>query len=622
MNNNQQNTSLPTSITSGQYRLLLGVAVVIALLVFFGLLNFVETEQILFLLPMIIFSLPFVLPAILLIGVFIYVAQRFGTQAYVREGVPLRSFAFGTALYILQVFAAIVIANFILVQNARLAPQDMQFATGLLSSASLTLSFFIAYIGLLICMRKLLASIKKNTTHTEYTSSHALFQYVVVGIVIILSLYVFGVAAPIAKITQSEPLCSLVYKNSKKADCVSNIARTETVLQNQFFRTESTPYSKIMSMQNILGKLAYRFQERGSNKVKLMFDGRVIDDDVRWVNEVDGDLVYASSKNGQINNSKNTIKWRGEEYGAEYYSVSSPVYINGALAFIANKGELPNSKARYTTEYSYVVVWNGVEYDEGYSHIKNLQDINGQLSYVGSVPESVGRHSYVHIGSKKYGPYLNRTILEFNNKRVLIKRVVSEGERYIIDGIEQTICNNIQNYTITDKGFAPVCRGGDIFAIFENGTKVGEFDSKIELLPNINGKLAFIGTKNGITKLYIDGKTTGSPLGDFKYVYVSENGKVATISQEDPDWIVRIDNNEVFRGDVNTTFTSNFGFYGERFLFQINKDEASALWYDGQIVGRGFYRYEPILIDGKLIIAAEAMSKGSSESEYSLFFEK
>lgn len=150
------------------------------------------------------------------------------------------------------------------------------------------------------------------------------------------------------------------------------------------------------------------------------------------------------------------------------------------------------------------------------------------------------------------------------------------------------------------------------------------YDSVVGLL-NVQGKLGFIGTDQNVTKLYIDGKPTRDVLGDIKYAYASKEGKVATFSKNsDLDWTVRIDGIEVYRGMFKATYgTKSFGFYGEKLLFEIYTDKSgtSAIWYDGEIVGEGYIDFEPVLVNGKLVMAAHPDPRITPKPNFTLFFE-
>lgn len=600
-----------------EYRSVIGVAIALAILIFFGLQSLVPQGISFSAIFSSVFLIPFLLPAVILSGVFVYVARYCAVRVYQKEGVLLQSFLFGTSLYILQVFAAVAIANFLITQHIRSTAPDLQFATGLLASITLVVSFYVAYIGLLVCMWKIFSGIKKTAASLTYSGSHGAMRYATIAATVLFSLFVFGAAVPIAKVTGWNSLCNLAYGKSNRADCTSQVARTATISQDESFRVEHTDYSRIVGLQNIGGKLVYQFHRPGGETgLSLVVDGKVIDDNVIGsVTEIDGSLAYVVKEN-----SKTVIKWNGNEYGAEYGNITSPVSladINGSLAFIARKGKLPDSE-----ENHYIVVWNGTEYDEGYSYVHSLQDINGQLAYVGFAPEG----NYVHVGAKRYGPYAYNPELFFMDGHVVIK----DDDCYIVDGvIAANGCPSGLKFVFTDKGFVfSHHRGGNLpsnhWVVVEPGREVGMFDSISELF-NIKGKLGFIGTNDGVSQLYIDGQPTGDPLGDVKYVFVSDGGKVATISKEDTDWIVRIDGTEVFRGKVGSSYgTSSHGFYGEKFAFtMIDAEGTAALWYDGQIVGKGFEVFEkPVLINGKLVIVAAAFQKSTPGKVYSLLHEK
>ncbi len=148
-----------------------------------------------------------------------------GRRIYKREQKRVQAFFFGTSVYLVLVFLALGIISSVLVKGIGMVASDVSFAVGLIFSVAFQASIQILYVGLLLCMVLLLTSLCRAPLAALHIPSTRIvvYRYMVIGAAVLLALYVFSVAAPLASVLNQQWLCHAVYSDQAKNDCFLNL---------------------------------------------------------------------------------------------------------------------------------------------------------------------------------------------------------------------------------------------------------------------------------------------------------------------------------------------------------------------------------------------------------------
>src|SRR3989344_724662 len=383
-------------------RLLIGSAVVIAILMYVGI-RVVTSAQIslfaLFINPEMGGYILFLLPALVVGLVFILISWRWGRKIYKQEDRPVQAFFFGTALYLFLVFLALGITNVLLVGYARTVAADVSFAVGLIFSIFFLASIQILYVGLLVCMGLLIQSTRSSPQEPFIVRPPLTiqFRYAVMGVAVIFALYSFGAVALVASATHQQWLCNLVYSSRTKASCflsTSTTALSENAsAQNSggagTFTIVKTNYKQIKDLHDVGGKLAYAF-ENNDGTSGVVYDGQVVSGAYQKVGilpiaEVGGKLAYEAYKA-----DKEIIVWDGQEFGTQYDRAFRPADVGGKLAYLAIQGG------------KQFVVWDGKEYGKEYGQTLDIREVGEKLAFIAG---KINEGQYVLYDGKAFGPY-------------------------------------------------------------------------------------------------------------------------------------------------------------------------------------------------------------------------
>ncbi|MEK7063458.1 MAG: hypothetical protein AAB955_02060 [Patescibacteria group bacterium] len=585
----------------GEWMLLTGIAVGIGALMYWGLSMVVPPELSLFTLfepeaqgMWFYFLIPGVVIGLLALGA----SSVWGVRVIWAEGKPIHGFLLGVSVYLLLLFGIVEAAQYAAAQYANTLPEDGPFVVGLMFSSSFLYSAQIFYGLLVILMLVLIVAsrrrqrepLKKRAPWVVYARG------AIIAAGVVLTLYVFGAAAPVALITGEQWVCNAVYPKQIKTRCfLTNTATlSETSAPSGEFVIEKSGYAEIKDLHDIGGKLAYAF-ENDDGTSGVVYDGKVVSGayskvGILPIEDLGGKLAYEA-----IKGDKTIIVYDGDEYGLEYDRAHSPTLVGGKLAFLAQKGTVrPDIKQ--------VVVWDGKEYGTEYAGTGNIMDIDGQLGYQGGTLNN----QYLVVGDTKYGPYQFISWTKYEGGHTVSKVRKNDEQLYLVDGVEigNTDYDYLTDmYAFVDGKFAFAgARNKELFVVYD-GKEVGVGSGSSEVGPfRINNKLAYIDVNvDGTAQLFVDGVATGPVFEDrVNNVAVSEQGKVAIQTEsETKEMAVYIDGKEVYRGKGGNPF----GFFGERLLVWVKEDGLDGLWIDGKVVGKGFFGFSYIeLVNGRFVI--------------------
>lgn len=622
----QNNMTASRPIKNNTLLLLGGSAILIAVLMYFGVRVFVPAQMSLF--AMLTNAeaagqsyFLFLLPAVVLGLIFVMISWWWGRRIYKKENRPIQSFFFGTSLYLLLIFLTLEILNVVLVHFANGLPEDGPFVVGLVFSIFFLASIQILYVGLLVCMGLLIFSTRSSTQEPPLLRSKFAIQirYAVIAITVALALYAFGAIAPVASVLNQQWLCNLVYSSRAKADCflgTSTTATSEnTAAQNSAgsgtFTIVKTDYKQIKDLHDVGGKLAYAF-ENNDGTSGVVYDGQVVSGAYQKVGilpiaEVGGTLAYEAYKG-----DKQIIVWNGKEYGEQYDMALSPTDVGGKLAYLAQIGKVRPSIKQ-------IVVWDGKEYGTDFTQTNDIRDIGGKLAFHGRKASS----EYIVVGDKQYGPYGSVRWLQEKDGHSIAQVSNGNASFYVVDGVEigKGFDYLADQYAFVEGKFAFSGSKNKKITIVYDGQEIGSGGASLESGPyNVKGQLAYVAANpDGTSQLIVGGQTVGLKISDPVHnVAVSDGGKVAIETENaNKEIVVYLDGKEVYRGQGGNPF----GFFGEKLLFWIQENKLSALWYDGKKIGQGFYGYNYFaVVNGKLDIAAFASAAGGVQ--YSLLLEQ
>ncbi|GEM_PF-3480992 len=591
---------------------LLGVAVVLGVLVFFGVSSIVPGEHLGAQLLKTLFAGPggwlFLVPGVLLAFVFTRISLHRGKKLFSEELKPIEAFIFACAVYLFLVYASYLILTGVLYFAASGAG-SAGFVFGLLFAYAVTGALPTLYLGFLVTMALMLVAFRSPRQEPGTVRSSLLRRGFIIA-VFLVSLYALNAFVPIGMALNQPWLCNLAYSSRAKAECFLD-AQSQSTASSKYTVIQ-TDYKQIKNLKDVGGKLAYAF-ERHDGTSGVVYDGQLVSGAYEKVGilpiaEVGGTLAYEAYKDG-----KQIIVWDGKEYGNEYDIALSPTDVGGKLAFLARRG------TRETGLHQFVV-WDGKEYGTQFQQANDIRDFSGQPLF-----KAKGANGdYVVVGDTSYGPYGYVSSLVVQDGHWVAKGG-NNPTYYIVDGVLSAVpTNDIGQGVFVNDEFAYGAASLEHPLIMYQGKEVGRAVNSEGGPFEINGKVGYVALlPDNRAQLMVDGQPVGPAIaGRVHNIAVSEGGRVA-IQVEDGSkcsavgGAVYLDGEKVYEG-----CTSNpYGFYGEKLLFWIKENGMSLLWYDGEKIGHGFYGFNYIeLINGKIAIAAFAST--NKGIEYSLLLEQ
>lgn len=567
-----------------------------------------------------------VLPTLLITALVTFLLYRYIKKQYRRSTKPIQLFFFGVSLYFLVVLFVLGIFKYSTTVYIKSVPPDLSFAVGLISSLVYVNAIYLFYIGLLVYMKLLISVLKSDSqSGTTESQSRSVIRYSMMGLAVLMGLYVFNIMTPVAVVLNTQLLCKLNYSTRAKSNCLVKTSPSSNIEDGTIdssgekgsFTIVTSPYSSVKDLQEIGGVLAYAYESDNGKSSGVVYNGEIVSKRYQRVGslpieEIGGTLAYEAVKEG-----KKIVVWNDKEYGLDYNMAFSATDVGGKLAYIAEKGVTKEGKPKR------IVVWDGKEYGfDQFDKTSWITDVGDELVFAGKNASG----SFVWTAEKQIGPYSAvRWIQEYNGHYVAMVSWGSD-DFFIVDGVEVGRNSGMRlgtEYVFIDDVFAYSATKGEKKIIIYNGKEIGTEYKTIYGPYKINNKLGYMAVNtDGSSKMIIDGLATAPVYTDsILSVDVSENGRIAVRTSKTDRYqiVVYLDGEEVYRGKGGNPY----GFFREKLLFWIERDGINALWYDGKIIGEGFYGYNYMqLVNGKLVVAAFAASKGPGGVEYSLLFEQ
>lgn len=382
-------------------------------------------------------------------------------------------------------------------------------------------------------------------------------------------------------------------QDSNYFGCVAGVTKLG-VAQSQAFGafadnnglvSEKTSYRSIEKMAEVNGKLAYTFV-RNDGTSGVVFDGKVISNAYQKVYpsyppiDVGGDPAYVAVKNGT--KDKTIAVWRGQEYGADYDSVSNITNANGTVAYRATKKESDGT-------VRYVLVINGSEDKTRFNAVSEYVVNGNRLAYIG---KDYMTGSFVVMDGIELGPYKEARDLKNDGGHFIALARRGTENLYVFDGKEFSRSATSSYTAVVQDNLAYFDANSDLMVgktKYASGT-----DTASDWIVAVGDEPGyFVKSKDQSSQLMVGKEPRGQPiLGTVSKILVSDSGKIAIVSKfngittgvvidrngtverqvENPHWFA-------FRDDGSLVFD----------IADVSKD-----------AGTGLYFYAKAVVNGKM----------------------
>ncbi|USN87487.1 MAG: hypothetical protein H6779_03675 [Candidatus Nomurabacteria bacterium] len=491
------------------------------------------------------------------------------------------------------------------------------------AATAVQISYAVFHLGLVLLMVLMIKNIKKKPVSASAAESSPMFvkiSNVTISIAVLLLIYFLGLVSPLAKMTGSQSLCSLVYHTHVKTECLTE---NSINIKDSVYKTEAGNFGVIVDDEmigdiEVVGdKIVYTLVERemGNTVVSVVYDGKVLGEyeAVYRLTDLDGKLAYLiENKTGS--RSPYTLFYDGEKYMDLNKDVYDLTNINGKVAFKV-----------YDMNNPYVY-FDGKNYNNNYVYVDLLIAYSGQPAFVGKRDSQY----YIAIGDQEFGPYSGMGTLDEKDGH-LFSLIINNGDlQAFVDGQVGWIGKKYNDDKITsfanNSSLGKVRRIVDLIdgqlstVVSKNGkgvlvvgdqevTEVASYDSGPYI---IDGKLGYLAlNSDGSSQFMIDDQMVpnnifNEPVYD---VAVSKSGKIAVQTKDKNDVIrVYVDGQIVYEGGASiNSIQKGINFVGDKLLFSITgSDGVSDLWYNNAIIKGNYLNFkQTIALNDKLLIFAE-----------------